>query len=83
MPGEKVLLISPFGPFTERLDPWISTFTVEGTGTGIRPILDTVISSYPDGLPDLAQDFATHAQLAGATASHHTFGGGNDGNTDA
>src|SRR5512142_564097 len=70
---EKVRCISPFGPLTRTLVPFRSTVTPLGISTGIRPIRDT---SYL--LPDLAEDLAAHAQLAGACAGDNALGRGKD-----
>src|SRR5512143_2291317 len=70
---ENVRCSSPLGPFTWTWVPFRSTVTPLGISTGIRPMRDT---SYL--LPDLAQDLAAHAQLAGARAGHDSLGSGKD-----
>ena len=58
---------SPFGPFTDTVDPSMETVTPLGTGTGILPIRDMggVL------LPDEGEQFAPGAGLArlGITAT--------------
>src|SRR5512143_1315507 len=75
---ENVRCSSPLGPLTCTWVPFRSTVTPLGISTGIRPIRDT---SYL--LPDLAQDLAAHAQLAGTCAGHDAFGSGQDGHAQA
>src|SRR5512146_2621097 len=70
---ENVRCSSPLGPLTRTWLPFRSTVTPLGISTGIRPMRDT---SYL--LPDLAQDLAAHAQLAGACAGHDSLGSGQD-----
>src|SRR4051794_32118689 len=69
--GESVWLSSPFGPFTAMLPGAISTVTASGTGTGFLPI--RLICS-----PDVGDDLATDAPVAGFVAGHHASGGADD-----
>ena len=51
----------PLGPFTVTVLPSMSTDTPAGTEMGMRPIRDMSNVSFP--LPDVGEDFPTHALL--------------------
>src|SRR5882757_4957723 len=69
----------PFGPFTVMAAPAIVTSTPEGTAIGSLPIRD--ISLSPFRLPDVGEDFPTHALLGGLTVCQQA--GGRRDNRDA
>src|SRR5512142_15946 len=58
---------SPFGPCTRTTPGSIVTVTPLGTGMGLRPMRDM-------RLPDLRDDLAADALLAGLVARHDTAG---------
>src|SRR5512138_3096517 len=70
---ENVRWSSPLWPLTRTWLPFRSTVTPLGISTGMRPMRDT---SYL--LPDLAEDLAADAELAGATAGHDSLGSRKD-----
>src|SRR3954469_1522409 len=62
-----VWLRVPLGPLTVTTLPSSWTSTPEGTGTGSLPIRDIALSSPGFRLPDVGEDFPTHALLVGLT----------------
>src|SRR5580698_7987985 len=60
---------SPFGPLTCTLRPSMVTSTPLGTVTGNRPIRDIAGS-----LPDVGEDFPTHAFPLGLLVGHQASG---------
>src|SRR5918911_58235 len=67
---------SPRGPLTRTSSGSIEIVTPSGTGMGFLPIRDMA-------LPDVGDDLAADARLAGLVAGHHAVGGGNDGGPHA
>src|SRR3954451_13719973 len=63
---------SPLGPLTRTTSVSIETVTPEGTGMGCLPMRLTRSS------PDLRQQFAADAFLAGVVAGHDPLRGGDD-----
>src|SRR6478736_5079772 len=61
----------PFGPLTVTSWPAIWTSTPPGTRTGSLPIRDMFFS--PSRLPDVGEDFPTHALLVGLTVGQQTL----------
>src|SRR6478672_3488117 len=54
----------PFGPLTVTCAPSIATSTPDGTATGSLPIRDMLVFSFSvSSLPDVGEDFPTHALL--------------------
>src|SRR3954469_9589952 len=62
---------SPRGPLTRTSSGSTEIVTPSGTGMGFLPIRDMA-------LPDVGDDLATDARLAGLVAGHHAVGGGHD-----
>src|SRR5215208_3433564 len=62
----------PRGPATRTTSASIVTETESGTGMGFLPMRDMA------GLPDLGDDLAADACLAGVVAGHHAVGRGHD-----
>src|SRR4051812_38089728 len=63
---------SPLGPFTRTRSVSIETVTPEGTGIGCLPIRLIAAS------PDLRDEFAPDALVAGVVAGHHAVRRGDD-----
>src|SRR3954454_17643546 len=54
----------PLGPFTVTCAPSMATSTPDGTATGSLPIRDMLVFSFSvSSLPDVGEDFPTHALL--------------------
>src|SRR3954469_6586203 len=54
----------PLGPLTVTSAPSIATSTPDGTATGSLPIRDMLVFSFSvSSLPDVGEDFPTHALL--------------------
>src|SRR5919201_828811 len=62
---------SPRGPLTRTSSGSIEIVTPSGSGMGFLPIRDMA-------LPDVGDDLAADARLAGLVAGHHAMGGGHD-----
>src|SRR5437870_4591990 len=60
-----VWLRVPLGPLTVTVGPSMVTSTPEGTGTGSLPMRDIAVSPPGLSLPDVGEDFPTHALLVG------------------
>src|SRR5215207_4298258 len=66
----------PRGPATRTTSASIVTETESGTGMGFLPMRDIA-------LPDLGDDLAADARLAGVVTGHHAVGRGQDGGAHA
>src|SRR3954451_2384958 len=64
-------LSAPRGPLTWTTSGSMATVTEAGTGMGLRPM--RLMRS-----PDVGDDLAADARLAGLVAGHHAVGGGHD-----
>src|SRR3954451_18007829 len=69
-------LSAPRGPLTWTTSGSMATVTEAGTGMGLRPM--RLMRS-----PDVGDDLAADARLAGLVAGHHAVGGGHDGGAHA
>src|SRR4029077_6362283 len=79
-----VWLSVPLGPLTVTCEPSTDTSTPEGTTTGILPMRDMSDSpSQALGLPDVGEDFPTHALLVRLTVGEEALAGGDDGHAQA
>src|SRR3954462_7276386 len=70
----------PLGPVTLTVWPSIATSTPLGTGIGSRPIRDIVRSPL---LPDVGEDFPTHALLGRLLVGQQPGGRGDDRHAEA
>src|SRR5487761_346944 len=68
--------ILPLGPWASIASSVIWTFTPDGSGIGFLPIRDMA-------LPNLAQEFAAHAFLAGGLSGHDSARRGKNRNAHA
>src|SRR6476659_1275235 len=74
-----VWLRVPLGPLTVTREPSIATSTPEGTTTCILPMRDMSVLSFSGlGLPDVGEDFPTHALLVRLAVGQQTLAGGDD-----
>src|ERR1700730_7921615 len=69
----------PFGPSTTTCPGCKVTFTAPGTSIGSFPIRDNFSFSL---LPDVRQDFATHALAQRLAPAHDAFGRAEDGDSE-
>src|SRR4051812_37345249 len=69
-------LSAPRGPLTWTTSGSMATVTESGTGMGLRPM--RLMRS-----PDVGDDLAADARLAGLVAGHHAARGGHDGGAHA
>src|SRR5829696_9305117 len=74
MGAATVWLSWPLGPFTLTVWPSMVTSTPLGTAIGSRPIRDIVAAP----LPDVGEDFPTHALLVRLLVGEQPGGGGDD-----
>src|SRR4051794_4633911 len=75
-------LRTPLGPFTVTVLSSTVTSTPAGTGTGSLPMRDIVLSSC-SWLPDVGEDFPTHALLVGLTVGEQPLAGRDDRDAEA
>src|SRR4051794_38961481 len=76
-------LREPFGPLTVTTLPSSCTSTPEGTGTGSLPMRDIAFSSPGFRLPDVGEDFPTHALLVSLTVGQQAGARRDDRDTEA
>src|SRR3954451_5713551 len=82
--GETTVWLSvPLGPLTVTKGPSIETSTPEGTTTGILPMRDMTVLLLRSRLPDVGEDFPTHALLVGLAVGQETLARGDDGHAEA
>src|SRR5690348_8454676 len=73
----------PLGPFTVTRRSSSVTSTPDGTGMGSLPMRDILRSPLGPSLPDVGEDFPTHALLVCLAVGQQALAGRDDRDTEA
>src|SRR6478736_6920565 len=74
----------PLGPLTVTIGPSIAMSTPDGTATGSLPIRDMLFFSFSvSSLPDVGEDFPTHALLVCLAVGQQALAGRDDRDTQS